>query len=870
MALRLHGRITADGKQAQAELRRTTAETDRLGDAAERMGRQGRDAGRALSGAAEDSGRLAQQNQLAAGSVGNLTAQFNDIGVMLMAGQNPLQLAIQQGTQITQVIGPMGAAQAVKALGSAFMGMLSPVSLITIGAIAAGAAVTQWLTGSAEEAKSFEDRIVEVSDEISTYRERADLAGATTEELEKRFKAAAPAARAFFAEFSDTSLRGMQQGMQAAIQQLLDETELDVPKWDVGDQQTMAELFNVPLLGLGKSVRDGRRAINEVLASYAQLSDAAQGTTDDQIAAARRLREALVAGAELTGGITSAENERIAQVEALIERLLEVRGQEPDPEREAAKARAAWANYYRSRVLGERQLAETTRQQQMAQAYGPYQASRAASDAALKGAQEMLVTLQDENALRELALTYGEDSVQVLDAQQAAQRAVFEETLGTLDVSESLKEELRRAFEEKLALANVDVASGIWEAANAASQLAANLAAARAQGIADLQQAQIAWDYRNDPVGKAGAIAGAQFDMRMGDTSGVDPILQQGLERQRTEYVANAEAVETLRQKTAEYAKEQAKLGRATGGGKGGRKGGKSRTRQERDEVAELLRDYDQRLAILRETDPVQQELLRHSEALTKATQAQVDAVREKIAAMQTERAQQERINDLQSFSGSLVKDGLAAMRAKGEEAYQVWNRLGDKILSVIEDAAIMGTGPAAGLFGRGLIPTLFGSLTGGGGGGGLFSLFGKLPGRADGGMTYGPGGSRDDLILGWSTASGPYRKSPGEFVVNAHATARHRALLEAINSNAPLPFFANGGAVAGGGASGWGPAQVSFVVNNNGEPMEAHDDGTDAQGRRLFRLETADAVGGAMQTRGGTAARWAKQHKLGPRGPRR
>ena len=38
-------------------------------------------------------------------SVGNMAARFNDITVMLAAGQNPLQLAIQQGTQITQGFG---------------------------------------------------------------------------------------------------------------------------------------------------------------------------------------------------------------------------------------------------------------------------------------------------------------------------------------------------------------------------------------------------------------------------------------------------------------------------------------------------------------------------------------------------------------------------------------------------------------------------------------------------------------------------------------------------------------------------------------------------------------------------------------------
>jgi hypothetical protein len=44
----------------------------------------------------------------ASGQLGNISAQFNDIGVMLAAGQNPLQLALQQGTQLIQVFDSMG------------------------------------------------------------------------------------------------------------------------------------------------------------------------------------------------------------------------------------------------------------------------------------------------------------------------------------------------------------------------------------------------------------------------------------------------------------------------------------------------------------------------------------------------------------------------------------------------------------------------------------------------------------------------------------------------------------------------------------------------------------------------------------------
>lgn len=49
-------------------------------------------------------------------------------------------------------------------------------------------------------------------------------------------------------------------------------------------------------------------------------------------------------------------------------------------------------------------------------------------------------------------------------------------------------------------------------------------------------------------------------------------------------------------------------------------------------------------------------------------------------------------------------------------------------------------------------------------------------------------------------------RLSPGEFVVNAGATARHRAVLEIINRGAlGLPGHADGGVVAGPNISSYG-----------------------------------------------------------------
>jgi hypothetical protein len=103
------------------------------------------------------------------------------------------------------------------------------------------------------------------------------------------------------------------------------------------------------------------------------------------------------------------------------------------------------------------------------------------------------------------------------------------------------------------------------------------------------------------------------------------------------------------------------------------------------------------------------------------------------------------------------------------------------------------------------IVRPLMQALSGGTSGGGGFADGGIIPQFATGGIVTGPGGPRDDRVLA--------RVSPGEFVVNADATAKHRALLEVINR---APRFADGGAIGGGdGLPTIGERQSAQQVNH-------------------------------------------------------
>lgn len=86
--------------------------------------------------------RAANQNRASSrGNLGNIAAQFQDIAVSAQMGMGPLQIALQQGTQLAAVLSSME--RPVQGLGAAFLSVLSPVSLLTIGIIALAAAGLQ-------------------------------------------------------------------------------------------------------------------------------------------------------------------------------------------------------------------------------------------------------------------------------------------------------------------------------------------------------------------------------------------------------------------------------------------------------------------------------------------------------------------------------------------------------------------------------------------------------------------------------------------------------------------------------------------------------------------------------------------------------
>lgn len=182
--------------------------------------------------------------------------------------------------------------------------------------------------------------------------------------------------------------------------------------------------------------------------------------------------------------------------------------------------------------------------------------------------------------------------------------------------------------------------------------------------------------------------------------------------------------------------------------------------------------------------------------------QAQQQAIQQQIEA-------QRKLAEQMAATQQATQAMQRPLQGIGQAATQVVPNLGGMTQGVTGligplTQAVPGLGQFGGAL-QSLIQQMLSAPMAGGGG-----LLGSILGLADGGEVSGPGTSTSDSI--------PTMLSDGEFVVNAKATKRHRAALEAINSGRTLAL-ATGGVVHGGT---FAPSQtyapsMSFNVTGSG-----------------------------------------------------
>ncbi|MEP1498064.1 phage tail length tape measure family protein, partial [Pseudophaeobacter sp.] len=590
MTFVVSGKLTIDASQGKSELSQLKASKDAVTTSAKTMTAEEAKAAtgvRKLAAQAETAAAknrllsatetrvaneavtMGRSHQLAAGQVGNLTAQFNDIGVMMAAGQNPFQLAIQQGTQITQVIGNMGAAGAAKALKAALVSMVSPLTLITIGSIAAGAALVNWLTGADEDIATVEDQLEALGDAIDTYADKAAKTRFSTAEMIEEFGKASPELRLVISDLAALAKMDAQKAIDATAKSV---RALALEADSVNKYSNMADAQR--FLGLGSVGRANREAGHQFAENLVLLDSTADAAT--RLAAALDIRDQLLDAAGGLKGLNTLQEEFYTGLLATIRDLEVFAGTLQAPWNEL-KATGAdlWSSLTANveTYLGKRLQVETQ-------------------------ARTQIELLRLEAETQQAITAFGEGSVEVAELRLQAERLAYEQQLESRDLSEQLKDELLEAWDAANGVASADMAGNISLAADEAHRLMVNMMKANGQEI--MGRIRENPDFA-DPRGESRGAGSSDYVYQDHSLPDVDMPPNPKTRRSR----------------------------------KGG---GAASYDKERKAIERLMERERQRIAVLRETDPVLKEMIRIRDQLKDAT----DAEREAVEALIRERVEEE------------------------------------------------------------------------------------------------------------------------------------------------------------------------------------------------------------------------------------
>lgn len=363
-------------------------------------------------------------------SVANLGYQFNDIAMMWAAGQNPLMTAIQQGSQIGQVLGPMGAGGAVKALGSAFIGLLNPVNLAVMAIIAGGGAIVQWMAASEAEVRTLEDAVGELQDAVSTY---AREAGKDLDALRQDFGEVTPEIERLHAAMVDLAEAKALIGILDTVKSLKAEM---AGGWFRSELTDVAELLDKPQ-------------------SVPMTEEYRRG-----LAAQRGLDPELIRGAM--------PNAEVVQFQQQLDALANARGLTAQIE---AADRLKVSFDQATGGIEKMTASQLAFYGQLLAARGEMERFRAVQTAAARDADTDLDTLRRKADLNRLILQYGEDSAVVTAERVKAEREIFVAQTKARDVSEEMKQQLIEAWDAANDLAGVDLRANIAAAIGPASRL---------------------------------------------------------------------------------------------------------------------------------------------------------------------------------------------------------------------------------------------------------------------------------------------------------------------------------------------------------------------------------------------------------------
>lgn len=302
-------------------------------DAAGLMERGQMDLAKAVEAA---NSKLKQQNSIAPANqntksasnsqTANIAYQFQDIFSTAALGMDYKTVALQQGPQLASVFSTMGSGrEVVSGLAGAFMSLVSPVSLITIGLTGLTAAAIQYFTSTAGQSKNVEDVLKRHADNVRAIK---DAYGVAADGLKEYVSESS----AVLAANSAQVLKATQEIVSTAAQSKLRDI-LNLPMSDFSGNINVVDRFRAAMNNLRNSINGGRPDLlsyrdalsqiivsNEASESQKKLADRLRGLDEATLKAVTSL-PMMRAQLSTIGGAAAAQIDGIAQLTAAIRGL---------------------------------------------------------------------------------------------------------------------------------------------------------------------------------------------------------------------------------------------------------------------------------------------------------------------------------------------------------------------------------------------------------------------------------------------------------------------------------------------------------------------------------------------------------------------
>lgn len=197
---------------------------------------------------------------LASHEMTNLTYQMNDIVMMLASGQSPFMMMMQQGSQITQIMGKRGLGEILPALAGALTNLISPTTLLLAGVTAGGYAAYaayRMVVPEVEELSTIMERHRDLLDSIKEgWRESGIEARNYSRESHTILMAKARDESRTLQERINEAAQGIyKEQMGAAAGPFLDLPQL-LPDWMIGKAGTLGPVYD-EILKLNATAKEG-------------------------------------------------------------------------------------------------------------------------------------------------------------------------------------------------------------------------------------------------------------------------------------------------------------------------------------------------------------------------------------------------------------------------------------------------------------------------------------------------------------------------------------------------------------------------------------------------------------------------------------